>query len=86
MGLKEAALVTLLSQVYVEAPEPTNVTDSPIQTAASEPADTLGKPKISNVLVSTEVPQLLVSSYSMVCVPIPNSAGFRESFEKPSIL
>ena len=79
MGINATVLVTLLSQLYVEAPEPNNVTGSPIQTAVSLPADTLGKPKISNVLVSTEVPQLLVSSYSMVCVPIPNSDGFRES-------
>ena len=86
MGIKATALVTLLSQIYVEAPVPTNVVGSPIQTAVSEPASTLGKPKISNVLVSTEVPQLLVSSYSMVCEPIPNSDGFRESFKTPSIL
>ena len=53
MGINATVLVTLLSQLYVEAPEPNNVTGSPIQTAVSLPADTLGKPKISNVLVST---------------------------------
>ena len=42
-GVNAVAFVTLLSQVYVFAPEPESVTDVPAQTVWSAPALTVGK-------------------------------------------
>ena len=50
---------TPLSQMKVKAPVPFKVIESPVQIERLFPAETEGNPKISNVLVSIEDPQLL---------------------------
>ena len=59
--MNAVAFVTLLSQVYVFAPEPESVTDVPAQTVWSAPALTVGKALTVTDVAELVAEQLLAS-------------------------
>ena len=63
--MNAVAFVTLLSQVYVFAPEPESVTDVPAQTVWSAPALTVGK-----ALTVTTVAPLAADTQPLASVAI----------------